>query len=100
MMSRLCGGFISVALAACGSAHAQSVPKGEAAFTEYVATQMRRAIAGETVKVEGPLTLGVGGIQANLDRIFAYPEAAATSAGGRTGHVAGARYAAHDQHAD
>lgn len=72
MLTRLCGAFIIVALAACGSAHAQSVPKGEAAFTEYVATQVRRAIEGETVKVEGPLTLGIGGIQANLDRIFAF----------------------------
>jgi len=72
MVTRLCGAFIVVALAACGSARAQDIPKGEAAFTEYVATQVRRAIEGETVEVKGPLTLGVGGIQANLDRIFAY----------------------------
>jgi len=71
MVIRLCGAFIIVA-AMCGSARAQDVPKGEAAFTEYVATQMRRAIGGEAVKVEGPLTLGIGGIQANLDRIFAF----------------------------
>jgi uncharacterized protein YtpQ (UPF0354 family) len=71
MVVRLCGAFIIVA-AMCGSARAQNVPKGEAAFTEYVATQLRRAIEGEAVKVEGPLTIGIGGIQANLDRIFAF----------------------------
>jgi len=72
MVSRLCGAFIIVTLAACVSATAQNIPKGEAAFTEYVATQIRRAIKGETVEVKGPLTLGIGGIQANLDRIFAF----------------------------
>src|SRR5437660_3901415 len=74
MVTRLCGAFIIiiVALAACGSARAQSIPKGEAAFTEYVATQIRRAVEGETVEVKGPLTLGIGEIQANLDRIFAF----------------------------
>src|SRR5215471_19193081 len=71
MMTRLCGGLIIVALA-FGSARAQDIPKGEAAFTQYVATQLQRAIQGETVKVEGPLTLGVAGLQANLDRIFAF----------------------------
>jgi uncharacterized protein YtpQ (UPF0354 family) len=71
MVTRLCGVFIIVA-AMCVSARAQDVPKGEAAFTEYVATQIRRAIEGEAVNVEGPLTLGIGGIQANLDRIFAF----------------------------
>jgi uncharacterized protein YtpQ (UPF0354 family) len=71
MVTRLVGAFIIVA-AMCGSARAQAVPKGEAAFTEYVATQLRRAIEGEAVKVEGPLTLAVGELQANLDRIFAF----------------------------
>jgi uncharacterized protein YtpQ (UPF0354 family) len=69
---RFCATVLVVWLAACPSVRAQSVPKGEAAFTEYVATQLRRAIEGETVKVEGPLTLGVAGMQANLDRIFAF----------------------------
>ena len=75
-MTRLCGVFIVTALVACGPARAQGapkdIPKGEAAFTEYVAAQLRRALEGETVKVEGPLTLGIAGLQANLDRIFAF----------------------------
>jgi hypothetical protein len=33
---------------------------------------MRREMAGAEVVVKGPLTLTVGGTQANLDRIFAY----------------------------
>ncbi len=88
MVTRLCGALVVVALAACLSAQAQevpkqvmpkqdlpkqNVPKGEAAFTEYVATQMRRAIGGgATVVVESPLTLAVGELQANLDRIFIF----------------------------
>jgi hypothetical protein len=75
MPGRRCGVFI-VVLAACASAFAQDVrapvPKGETAFTEYVAAQLRRAIRGATVEVKGPLTLRVGELQANLDRIFAF----------------------------
>src|SRR5262245_24256305 len=70
MVTRLCGALIVLA-ATCFSAGAQEVPKGEAAFTEYVAAQLRRA-TGANVVVEGPLTLAVGELQANLDRIFAY----------------------------
>jgi uncharacterized protein YtpQ (UPF0354 family) len=62
--------------AACSSAYTQDVrapvPNGEAAFTEYVATQLQRAIRGATVKVKGPLTLELGELQANLDRIFVF----------------------------
>lgn len=51
----------------------QDVPKGEAAFTEYVAEQLRRELKGAQVEVKGPLTLVVGGgLQASLGRIFAY----------------------------
>jgi hypothetical protein len=71
MVTRLCGAFIVITLEACISAQAQDVPKGEAAFTEYVATQLRRA-TGASVEVNGPLTLGLGELRANLDRVFAY----------------------------
>lgn len=57
---------------ACSTSSAQHVPKGAAAFTEYVAAQMRREMAGAEVVVKGRLTLMVGGTQANLDRIFVY----------------------------
>jgi len=78
MLPRLCGAFIIVA-AICGSVRAQDVPKGQAAFTEYVATQVRRALEGETVKVKGPLTLEIGAIQANLYRIFTFCDKNASS---------------------
>jgi uncharacterized protein YtpQ (UPF0354 family) len=75
MLGRRCS-VVIILFAACASAFAQetraTVPKGEAAFTEYVAAQLRRAIRGATVEVKGPLTLGLGGIQANLDRIFIF----------------------------
>jgi len=69
MLIRLCAALLLFS-SACSLARAQSVPKGEAAFTEYVAAQLRRALRGATVEVKGPLTLGFGGFQANLDRIF------------------------------
>src|SRR5712691_1646154 len=72
MVIRFCATSLVVWLAACPSVRAQSVPKGEAAFTEYVATQLRRAIRGATVEVKGPLTLELAGLEANLDRIFAF----------------------------
>lgn len=75
MPGRLCSVLVML-LAACASAYAQEVrapvPRGEAAFTEYVAAQLRRAIHGTTVKVKGPLTLELGELQANLDRIFVF----------------------------
>jgi uncharacterized protein YtpQ (UPF0354 family) len=75
MLGRRCS-VIVIFFAACASAFAQEtrapVPKGEAAFTEHVAAQLRRAIRGATVEVKGPLTVGLGGIQANLDRIFIF----------------------------
>jgi uncharacterized protein YtpQ (UPF0354 family) len=55
------------------SARTQDVPKGEAAFTEYVAAQLRRELKGAQVEVTGPLTLVVGSrLQANLGRVFTY----------------------------
>jgi uncharacterized protein YtpQ (UPF0354 family) len=71
MSIRLCGVLLVLAMG-CGSAPAQDVPKGKAAFTEYVAEQFRREMGGEAVVVKGPLRLAIGGMQANLDRIFGY----------------------------
>jgi len=72
MFTRLCGVLMVLAAMACGSARAQDVPKGKAAFTEYVAAQFRREMGGAGVVVKGPLRLAIGGMQANLDRIFGY----------------------------
>src|SRR5262249_60811121 len=72
MSTRLCSVLILLATLGCGSARAQDVPKGKAAFTEYVAEQFRREMGGAAVVVKGPLRLAIGEMQANLDRIFGY----------------------------
>ena len=77
MSTRLCGALIVLAAIGCGSIRAQDVPKGKAAFTEYVAEQFRREM-GTAVVVKGPLRLAIGGMQANLDRIFGYCSQAVT----------------------
>jgi uncharacterized protein YtpQ (UPF0354 family) len=72
MSIRLCGVLIVLVAIGCGPARAQDVPKEKAAFTEYVAEQFRREMSGAAVVVKGPLRLAIGGLQANLDRIFGY----------------------------
>src|SRR5262245_21196383 len=72
MTVRVCGAILLLALAVAGSASAQDVPKGTAEFTDFVAAQLRRQVKGAPVEVKGPLTLGIGGLQANLDRIHVY----------------------------
>src|SRR5262245_2024002 len=72
VLTRLVAALLILSSVLCSLAFAQGVPKGEAAFTEYVAAQVRRAIRGATIEVKGPLTLQVGELQANLDRIFIF----------------------------
>jgi hypothetical protein len=42
------------------------------AFTERVATKLRAKFSDVTVSVKAPLTLSVGEVQANLDRIYSF----------------------------
>src|SRR5215510_13215353 len=70
MSTRLCGVLILLAAMGCDFARAQDVPKGRAAFTEYVAELFRREMGGAAVVVKGPVRLAIEGMQANLDRIF------------------------------
>ena len=72
MSWRRCRVLVVFSAMVCSPVHAQDIPRGEAAFTEYVATQLRRETGGAAIVVKGPLTLAVGELQANLDRIFAY----------------------------
>ena len=51
---------------------AQIIPGDQLGFTEYVATQLRKEVGQTEVSVKGPLTLGFGELQLNLDRIFVY----------------------------
>jgi uncharacterized protein YtpQ (UPF0354 family) len=61
------------ALPAMASAAAQQIPTDAAAFTEFVAGQLRKEpLAGQAVTVKGALTLKVGDLQANLDRVFGF----------------------------
>jgi hypothetical protein len=60
-------------MAVMANACATEIPVDEGGFTEFVATQLRqRPLGGETVKVAGPLTLTIGSLQGNLDRIFGF----------------------------
>ena len=59
-------------LALASTTHAQEVPRDEPGFTDYVAQMLRKEVGDEAVSIKGPLTLGLGELQANLDRVFAF----------------------------
>jgi hypothetical protein len=70
---------------------AQEVPRDVSAFTEAVAVELRQQVGEAEVIVKGPLTLGLGALQLNLDRIFEFCRG--NSGGCRAqvdGHVKGA----------
>jgi hypothetical protein len=84
--------LVCISMAALLSvAVAQEVPRDVSAFTEAVAVELRQQVGEAEVIVKGPLTLGLGDLQLNLDRIFAFCRGDA--AGCRTqvdGYVKGA----------
>jgi hypothetical protein len=51
---------------------AEEAPRDVSAFTEAVAIELRQQVGEAQVVVKGPLTLGLGDLQLNLDRIFAF----------------------------
>jgi hypothetical protein len=59
-------------VASLAVAAADNVPRDEPGFTEFVATQVRGQLSDAVVTVKGPLTLGLGELQLNLDRIFTF----------------------------
>jgi uncharacterized protein YtpQ (UPF0354 family) len=61
-----------LALAFPSETQAQAVPLDESGFTEYVATLLRKEVGDAAVVIRGSLTLGLGELQANLDRVFAF----------------------------
>lgn len=72
-MSITKAGLALAAWALAGSLWAQPFPRDEAGFTDHVAAAMRQELGPTaTVVVKGPLTLGIGDIQANLDRLYAF----------------------------
>jgi hypothetical protein len=62
----------ALSLAYSFNASAGDIPKDEAGFTDYVAKQFRVEIGDSAVVVKSPLTLGIGNLQANLDRIYTF----------------------------
>ncbi len=72
------GLFLVAAIVACGlvgTARAQQIPADEPAFTAFVAGRIRAEIRDTPVVVKAPLTLSIGPLQANLDRIYAFCKA-------------------------
>jgi len=67
---RSLAGMALIAMAT--AATAEDIPSDETGFTEYVAAQLRKEVSEESVIVKGPLTLGLGELQANLDRVFKF----------------------------
>jgi hypothetical protein len=61
-----------VAISPIGTASAQDIPRDERSFIRHVAERVRNAVGGAPVQIKGPLTLSVGKLQANLDRIYAF----------------------------
>jgi uncharacterized protein YtpQ (UPF0354 family) len=59
---------LALALRAMG----QDVPRDQAGFTDFVAGRLRAEIGDSSVVTLGPLTLKLGGLQANLGRIYAF----------------------------
>lgn len=70
------GGFV-------GAARAQQIPADEPAFTAFVAGRIRAEIRDTPVMVKGLLTLSIGPLQANLDRIYAFCKANPGSCAGQ-----------------
>lgn len=64
--------FALFLFALASAIHAQEVPRDEPGFTGYVAAMLRKEVGDEAVAIKGPLTLGLGELQANLDRVFAF----------------------------
>jgi hypothetical protein len=63
---------VLAALALPALAAPGDVPTDEAGFTAYVAQRLRKAVGDAPVSVREPLTLSVGPLQANLDRVFRF----------------------------
>lgn len=72
MIRWLIAAVVVGSLLAAGSASAQHVPADEAGFTTFVAARIQAPLRDKQVVVKGPLTLSIGPLQANLDRVYAF----------------------------
>lgn len=66
--------FFAAVVAVCpiGVASAEDIPLDEPGFAKHVAERVRKAVGKTPVRVKGSLTLSVGKLQANLDRVYAF----------------------------
>jgi hypothetical protein len=62
----------ALTLALTWPAIGEDIPKDQAGFTEYVAGRLGAEIGDASVVTLTPLILKLGGLQANLDRIYAF----------------------------
>jgi hypothetical protein len=67
--------IVAGAVAISGSAHAQDVPREAQAFTDFVAERAKARGGATAIAVKSPLTLTVGRLEANLDRVFNFCQA-------------------------
>jgi uncharacterized protein YtpQ (UPF0354 family) len=65
--------ILGLCLASCvQAARAGDIPQDETGFTGYVAEQLKKEVGEEMVTIQGPLTLSLGELHANLDRIYGF----------------------------
>jgi len=66
--------FLAAVVAVCpiSAALAEDIPRDEPGFTKHVAERLRKAVGKTPVRIKGSLTLSVGRLQANLDRVYAF----------------------------
>lgn len=63
--------FTALVLLCSVPVHAADIPRDREGFTRHLAERFRKEV-DENFRTEGPLTLGLGDIRANLDRIYSY----------------------------
>jgi hypothetical protein len=73
---------VVVAIFPISTATAQGIPLDEQNFTRHVAEQVRKAVGRAPVQIKGPLTLSIGKLQVNLDRVYAFCKRNAASCPG------------------
>ncbi len=67
-----CISFVTAVAAWCGTTRAEEIPRVAEAFTRFVAARVKTEASSKTVAVKGPLTLTIGSLEANLDRVYTY----------------------------
>jgi uncharacterized protein YtpQ (UPF0354 family) len=67
-----CAYTIAITYAVLQATFAHAAPQGQGEFTSYVAGLLQKEVGTENVTVKAPLTLSLGELQANLDRIFSF----------------------------